>query len=181
MLKKLMITTALAVSMAVTPALAEFYKKDIGQWEVFGVEKEGNKNKACVVSFLSRDGSAFQLIKDLDDGELYIWIRNHAWDIQQESDEYDGMVVIIEGDDNYVKSWPATYLLINKNTVAIRNINNALDFIVDFSKHKLLKIIMPDNISNIYLDLADSGKAMEALYECVKSDPAKNKKDNSSI
>lgn len=42
--------------------------------------------------------------------------------------------------------------------------NDALDFIADFSKHKLLKIIMPDNIPNIYLDLTDSGKAMEALY-----------------
>lgn len=164
-MKKLLMTTALAFSMAVTPAMA-FYSKNIGDWYVFGFEGTPDDNRACVVQYEWQDGSRFQLIKDLVDGELYIWFKNNQWQISDAPGEYEGMTVVVENADN-AKNWPATYSLVNKNTILIRNLQNSVDFIEALAEYDMVYFVMPGNIENAYIDLDNSMAALHAGSECI--------------
>lgn len=165
-MKKLLITTALAFSMVVTPAMANFYNKNVGDWYVFGFEGTTDNNRACVIQYEWQDGSRFHLIKDLVDDEIYIWFMNIQWQITDEPGEYKGMTVVVENADS-AKNWPATYSLVNKNTILIRNLQNSFDFIEAFTEYDMVYFVMPGNIENAYLSLDGSAAALIAGSECI--------------
>ena len=172
-------STALALTLTATPALADFYNKQVGNWFVFGFEGTSDKNRACVIEYGWQDGSRFQLIKDMVDGEVYIWFKNHQWNIADAPGDYEGMTVIIEGSNGTVKSWNATYNLINKNTITIRNLQNNPDFIEAFSALSVMKFVMPGDIENAVIPLDGSSAAIAAGSDCI--DASNGKKKGNSI
>ena len=174
-MKKLLMTTALAFGLVVTPAMADFYNKQVGNWLVFGFEGTPDNNRACVIQYEWRDGSRFHLIKDMVDGEAYIWFKNNQWNIGDAPGNYEGMTIIVEGSNGTVKSWNAIYNLMNKNTIIIRNLQNNPDFIEAFSSLSVMKFVMPGDIENVTIPLAGSSAAIIAGSDCINASNAKKK------
>ena len=182
-MKKLLTTTAIALTMAITPVYANFFGKQVGPWSIFGADGTEQQNRACVMEYQYQDGSRFQLIKDLVDGELYIWFKNHSWNISDAPGDYEGMTVVIKGSRGSVASWPATYSLVNKNTILIRNLNGADDFINAFAYLSEMTFVMPGNIQDALIPLTSTAAGLSTLASCVdvgnSSSGSNNKKGNS--
>ena len=58
-----------------------FYERTEKLWTVFGIANDGEKNPACIAQQSWKDGSLMQVIKDLADSELYIFLKNMEWQI----------------------------------------------------------------------------------------------------
>ncbi len=89
------ISTTLAAMLFTSSAFAAnetFFREDVrpGPYYVYGVtnDAEKNTNPACYTEVTWRDGSKFQLIRDLADGELYIFFQNMTWNINDPVDLY---------------------------------------------------------------------------------------------
>jgi hypothetical protein len=170
-MKKLLLASALAIStaLAAIPAKADFFNQNAGPWYIFGFEGTPDNNRACVLQYEWQDGSQFQIVKDLVDGEIYIWFKNHEWNIIDKPGDYTGMSVILQGSRGSVKSWNATYQLLNKNTIAIRNMNDAGDFFDLFAGLSVLRFVMPGDIDNAELSLQGSAAGLRSLVSCIQA------------
>lgn len=168
-MKKFLLATTLACStiLSTTAAYANFFNNQVGPWSIFGAEGTSEQNRACVMEYQWQDGSRFQLIKDLVDGELYIWFKNHSWNIGDAPGDYEGMTVVIKGSRGSVASWPATYSLVNKNTILIRNLNGADAFINAFAYLSEMTFVMPGNIQDALIPLTKTAAGLSNLASCV--------------
>ena len=167
-MKKFLITTLLAASLAITPALAQenFYDGGVvGSWSVFGNPGNATQNPACVAEVTWDDGSKLQLIKDLRDGELYIWFRNNEWNIADTPGEYLFRMNLVDSKGNVVGG-DLNYELINKNTIAVRKID-VDSFIPPFMTMAEIRFIMPGDIQNAYVPLNGSSDAVDKLLVCM--------------
>lgn len=168
-MKKLFVSTILASALFVTPVLANgeiFYDGGAaGSWSIFGNAGSATQNPACVAEVTWGDGSKFQLIKDLADGELYIWFKNNQWNISDPPGSYTFRMNIIDNKNNVVGG-DLNYELINKNTIAVRKIE-VDTFIPPFMSMVEIQFIMPGDIENAFVPLDGSSVAVEKLLECI--------------
>ena len=163
--------TILAGMLLSTPVLAEsqtFYSVDVrpGQYFVYGVTSNGqsNDNPACYAQITWRDGSRIQLIRDLADGELYIFFRNMTWNISDAPGEY--RLRLNFHRSNGVNGADFVYNLVNKNTITIRHIKKEV-FLPLFSGYNKMIIAMPGSIQNAEVDLTGSTNALAEISKCV--------------
>lgn len=147
---------------------ADFYNDRVDNWVVFGFDGEVDNNRACVMEYKYQDGSKFQLIADLVDGEIYIWFKNHQWNISDAPGEYDGMTILIEGSGGTVRSWDAIYQLSNKNTILIRHLEGNNELIDSIAYLHEMKFIMPGTIENASVPLEGSTRALESMITCLE-------------
>lgn len=166
-MKKFVVTAVVALSIASSSVYAAdtFFSTRIGQWTVFGNQKDGEKNPVCLAETTWKDGSKFQLIKDLADGELYIWFQNLQWNIGDEPKNLYRMKMTAYGRN--VVSGDFQFLLVNKNTIVIPGLEKG-DFAEVFMTASKLMFYMPGTISNAELPLNDSMKAAVALGKCIE-------------
>jgi hypothetical protein len=168
-MKKLFASTILAASLFVTPVLAEgeiFYDGGVeGAWNIFGNAGSTTQNPACVAEVTWQDGSKFQLIKDLADGELYIWFKNNEWNISDPPGNYPFTMNIVDSRGNVING-ELQYELINKNTIAVRKID-VDSFIPPFMSMAEMRFVMPGDIQNAYVTLNGSSGAVDKLLACI--------------
>lgn len=166
------VSAALAAMLFTSSALAagqEFYNVDVrpGPYFVKGVTADtdgGNGNPACYAEVTWRDGSRFQLIRDLADGELYIFFRNNTWNISDAPGLYQ-MRANFHRNGN-VSGLNFQYNLVNKNTIVIRNIIKE-QFLPLFSGNQRMVFVMPGSIQNAEVDLTGSARALSEVSNCV--------------
>jgi hypothetical protein len=163
----LMTSSALAASQT-------FYNVDVrpGPYYVYGVtaDSEKNDNPACYAEVTWRDGSKFQLIRDLADGELYIFFRNATWNISDPAGNYR-LRMNFHNRNGQVNGLNFEYRLINKNTIVIRNIIKE-QFLPLFASNSKSILVMPGSIQNAEFDLTGSTNALAEISKCV--DAARN-------
>lgn len=149
-------------------ASSEFYNVDVrpGPYYVKGAtaDAESNQNPACYAEVNWRDGSQFQLIRDLADGELYIFFRNITWNISDAPGVYSMRANFHRNGS--IRGLNFQFKLVNKNTIVIRNIKKE-DFIPLFSGNQKLLFVMPGTIQNAEIDLTGSSKALQEISKCI--------------
>ena len=137
----------------------------LGAWSVFGNSGSETQNPACVAEVTWQDGSKFQLIKDLKDGELYIWFQNNDWNIIDPPGNYQFRMNIVNRA-NQLAGGDMTYQLVNKNTISVRNID-VDSFLGPFMNMTEIRFIMPGDIGNAFIPLNGSSAAVEKLVQCI--------------
>ena len=175
-MKKLL--TALVTTIAMTSSVFaasgnattgyEFFNSSAGYWHIGGYTGDaGGLDPACYAEFTFKDSSVFQLIKDLETGELYIWMQNMQWNIGDAPGQYSAVINMAHSNgDVGPASGRYTYDLINKNTIAVYGLNIE-EFIPDFMQAVRIDFIMSGNIENAYIPLDSSYEATEMLSQCV--------------
>ncbi len=165
------ISTTLAAMLFTSSAFAAnetFFREDVrpGPYYVYGVtnDAEKNTNPACYTEVTWRDGSKFQLIRDLADGELYIFFQNMTWNINDPVAFYRLRANFAR--NGQINGLNFEYKLVNKNTIVIRNIIKE-QFIPLFSGNQKMTFIMPGTIQNAELDLTGSSRALTEISRCV--------------
>lgn len=162
-------------SVAAEPEKGEsFYNKSIDQlWTVFGnrytKNSEGDKNSGCIAEASWDDGSRLQIIKDLVDGELYIWINNIAWSITDPVKQKYTLRLNLYNGNRVVESGTIDYYLLNKNTMAIRNLAET-KFTQAFFESTRMLLVPPGTIQNMTVSLGGNAKrVLASLAECVRT------------
>lgn len=145
-----------------------FFKVDVrpGPYYVHGVkaDTETNSNPACYAEVTWRDGSKFQLIRDLADGELYIFFQNMTWNISDAPGVYRLRANFHRNGS--VNGLNFEYNLVNKNTIVIRNIKKDM-FLPLFTGNQKMLFVMPGTIQNAELDLTGSTRTLNEISNCV--------------
>ena len=166
----------LALTLLSTTALAEdeprFYNVDINGWLVTG--NPGNKDVApfCTVSRNFNDGSYFNFVKDLGDGELVIFIKNVDWNIGDPVDSKETLIYnSYASNKTFLGSLNMEFFVVNKNSIIIRHILSR-KFIPYFADAGFVKFIMPGTIQNLSFSLEGSASALGKLVDCI--DAGKN-------
>lgn len=169
---KKLVSATLAAMLFTSSAFAasqQFFNVDVrpGPYYVFGVtaNAEKNENPACYAEVNWRDGSRFQLIRDLADGELYIFLRNNAWNISDPPGNYR-MRMNFLSRSGQTTGLNFDYRLINKNTIVIRNIIKE-QFLPLFSNNTRAIMVMPGSIQNAEIDLTGSSRTLTEISNCV--------------
>jgi hypothetical protein len=138
-----------------------------GSWDVQGDVGDSTLNPACRMQTNWQDGSFFTLIKDLKDGELYILMQVNTWNII----DPPGSIATARFNfhsGNTISGGPATYELLNKNTVRFRGLHGER-FLPDFDRASSLTIVMPNTIPNAFINLKGTSDALEAMSACMKA------------
>lgn len=177
MFKKLFVAGLISL-FTITSAHA-FYEKQIpGGWKVIGDVGDSTRNPGCAMTLSYDDGSEIQLIRDLKDGELYIWFKNNEWNIADEIEKVYPMRVNFYTSSGNVVGGNFEYVLVNKSTIVIRNLN--IDsFIPAFMEMKTMRFIMEGTIQNADIPLDGTREGIVYLADCIKqfnSNPPKNDK-----
>jgi len=169
---KKLVSGTLAAMLFTSSAFAasqQFFNVDVqpGPYYVFGVtaNAEKNDNPACYAEINWRDGSRFQLIRDLADGELYIFLRNNAWNISDSPGNYS-MRINFLSRSGQTTGLNFEYRLINKNTIVIRNIIKE-KFLPLFANNTRAIMVMPGSIQNAEIDLTGSSRTLTEISNCV--------------
>ena len=169
---KKFVSATLAAMLFTSSAFAagkEFYNVDVrpGLYYVKGVTADvdgGSGNPACYAEVNWRDGSRFQLIRDLADGELYIFFRNNTWNIGDAPGTYN-LRANFHRNAN-ISGLDLQYQLIDKNTIVIRNLRKD-QFLPLFSANQKVTFVMPGTIQNAEFDLTGSSNALTEISKCV--------------
>ena len=168
---KRMIATFLSFGLMTSSTLAgePFFTVDVrpGAFYVHGVKADASikQNPLCYAQVEWKDGSEFQLIRDLADAELYIFFKNHTWTINDTPDTYQ-MRINFSKNGSLNGGMNINYNLVNKNTIVIRNLPKD-KFVSMFMNSSKMTMIMPGTIQNAELDLAGSNKAIQEISNCV--------------
>lgn len=165
-MKKFLLASVFSI-VAATSAFADdlFYSNFAGQWQISGSPGDEVLNPSCSANFHYNDGSEFRLIKDLDDDELYIFFKNTDWNIRDMTGEVYSVRLNFLGSRGTVTGGIMPYVLLNKNSIHIRNISGKA-FIPDFAALSRLQFVMPGTIQNTTITLNSSNQAVNALVEC---------------
>ena len=170
MKKTLSVVAAVALAFTTSVFAGElFYDKpanDKQVWGVFGDKGSDSLNPACVAELGFNDGSYVQIIKDLANGEVYIWLKNNAWEIQDEVNQYYDLELNFTFTDGSVVNVPMQYLLLNKNTIILPQLNDE-NFLGALATAKEFKLIMPGTIQNAYIGLDGSTDALTLIGACM--------------
>lgn len=172
MMRKI-VSATLAAMLFTSSAFAagtEFYNVDVqpGPYYVKGVTADtdgGSGNPACYAEITFRDGSRFQLIRDLADGELYIFLRNNTWNIADPAGVYR-LRANFTRNNQVVSGLNFDYNLVNKNTIVIRNIRKE-NFLPLFTANHRMELVMPGSIQNASIDLTGSSRSLEEISKCI--------------
>lgn len=161
---------AMLMTSSALAANQQFYNVDVrpGPYYVYGVTADTTKqndNPACYAEINWRDGSRFQLIRDLADGELYIFLRNNVWNISDPPGAYR-MRMNFHNRNGQIAGLNFEYKLINKNTIVIRNIIKE-QFLPLFANNTRAVFVMPGSIQNAEIDLTGSTNALTEISKCV--------------
>lgn len=153
----------------ITPSFAQnyttFFVNQSKNWFIQGIPKRDKLNPICRASYFWNDGSEFNLIVDLSDGELYILFINNAWQINDNINNiYNFRINAHTG--NTIKGFNAEYELLSKNTIRIRDIN--VKFMDVFAESNELRFIMPGNILNAVISLDGSREAVNQINNCIR-------------
>ena len=179
-------TTLLSFALMTSSTFAgeSFYRADIspGPFLVFGSKAtpEINQNPMCYAEVLWRDGSRFQVIRDLADAELYIFFQNNQWNIRDKPGEYKLRANFEK--NGIVSGLNFEYQLVNKNSIVIRGIMKD-KFLPAFMNNNKMHFVMPGTIQNVEVDLTGSSRAINEISKCI--DAARSvdlyPEDNSSV
>ena len=170
-------TTASVMSSAVLAANdgGRFYDNSVGIWSVVGLyaNSENGTNPACVASTSWQDGSYFNLIQDLADGELLIEFTNNDWNVTGPYGEGLLDMTMNFYGNNRVDSRQVKFKMMDKNTIVIHGIdhNTFLPLFMNYSK---VVMIMPGDVQNSELTLKDSTRALNLLTQCLKQSEKEN-------
>ena len=166
MFKKLFV--AVLVSLFTVSNAHAFYDKNIpGGWRVLGDPGSETQNPGCALILTYDDGSEIQLIRDLKDGELFIWFKNNEWNIADEIEKQYPMRINFYNSRGDVIGGNFQYQLVNKNTIVIRGLNID-DFIPPFMEMGTMKFIMEGNIENAIIPLEGTREGIKYLADCIK-------------
>ena len=172
-MKKSFLTATVASLMMTSAVLANdgsrFFDNSVGIWSVIGLHasSENGTNPACIAATSWEDGSYFNLIQDLADGELFIEFTNNDWNVTGPYNEgFLDMTMNFYGN-NRVDSRKVKFKLTDKNTIMIHGIDHKT-FIPLFMNYSKIVMIMPGDISNSEIPLKDSTRAMNLLTQCLK-------------
>jgi len=138
-----------------------------GSWNVQGDAGDSTLNPVCRMQTNWQDGSFFTLIKDLKDGELYILMQVNTWNII----DPPGSIATARFNfhsGNTISGGPATYELLNKNTVRFRGLHSER-FLPDFDRSSSLTIVMPNTIPNAFINLTGTSDALQAMSNCMRA------------
>lgn len=181
---KSLVSAFVALSIAASPVAAAetIFSSKVGQWNIFGnrADKENNKNAVCIAETTWKDGSTFQLTKDMSDGELYVWFQNLQWNIGDTPKKTYTMKMTVYGSGGKVASGNFKYILLNKNTIVIPGLQGG-DFAEMFMTMNKLMFYMPGTIQNAELPLWDSSNAARELVRCIDAHKAAPAKDNKGL
>ena len=166
MIKKFLIAGLISVFTA-TSAFA-FYDKPLSDgWKVIGDVGNKETNPGCALNLSYTDGSKFQLVRDLKDGEVYFWLKNTDWNIADEFGKTYPVRINFYDNHGNVTGGDFEYLLVTKNTIVIRNLN--VDEIIPvFMSMSKMKFIMEGNIQNLEVPLDGTTEGVKYLGECIK-------------
>lgn len=183
-MKRFLLTTAIFIGIISPSFSAEnkyFYKRDIPKWGTVYGDLPGEFSGKCSAELIyaENDGSYAQINKNLETGELYLYIRNTDWEIPNAPYEGKVLINVYNYQNKVFLSSDLGVQFINKNSIRLPNLL-ASDLINIFSKGSFIKIVMPDNVKNISLRLEKS--VIDALVECVDASkkvkfPAKSPKN----
>jgi hypothetical protein len=167
-----LVSATLAAMLFTSSAFAAsqtFFREDVrpGPYYVFGITANPaeNSNPACYAQVNWRDGSKFQLIRDLADGELYIWMQNMTWNIADPPGPYSLRANFynrsgLSGGVNF------RYNLVNKNTITIRWIDKD-QFLPLFVSNQRMILVMPGSIQNAELVLTGTTRTLAEISRCI--------------
>ena len=166
--KFLISTFALLMSASSAFAADFFFKSDVpsSPYFVMGMKGEGTKNPICVANADWPDGSSIQFIKDLADGEFYIWFQNNQWNISDPANTKSELRANFIQSNGRTTGLNFEILILNKNTIVIPSIMTD-KFLPLFSAANKLQFIMPGTISNAQVSLVGSTRALIELSNCV--------------
>lgn len=137
-----------------------------GNWQVVGDSGDSTLNPVCKLIMTWQDGSSFELIKDLADGELYILMVNNSWSINDPPNTRANARLNFQSG-NTISGGPATFELLNKNTIRFRGLF-ADRFLPDFVSSNKLIIIMPGTVPNAEVNLEGTRNGVDVLSNCVR-------------
>lgn len=185
MIKRITLSTLVLAILAAfsLPLYAQqaFFRQQVGNWLIVGLPSQEGKNAVCGAEYGFGDGSRLTVYSDLVDGELYLALHNTRWNIGDEPNSRSQLRVNFIARNGHIKGAPAEFIIINKNTIIIPNVN-AKAFIPDFMDRHKLEFVMPGTITNAEIPLDNSTRAVEMLIKCVdagstQAPPAKKKKE----
>lgn len=179
MKKTIIATIALCLAYSSAYAVDYFFDKSVGFWSVVGhpgsTDPSNKLNPACIANTKWDDGSYLNLISDLVDGELLIEFKSNEWNITDVDldKQYELTLNMYTRNKSSVKSWPAKFNFLSKNTIQIRGID-AEAFLPAFVGYNLMVIIPPGTIPNANVGLENSSKAIDLMTQCF--DASKSRK-----
>ena len=165
-MKKLLAALVISAAMVFSAGAEEgynFYDNQYGSWRVIG-NTGGTTNPSCYAETSWQDGSFLHLVKDLADGEVYIYFQNMQWQIVDPVGEYSLRMNIYTS--NNVNGGEYIFYLQNKNTIVIPNLN-VDDFLPSFIEGSQIQLIMSGTISNAEIPLEGSSQAISLMVECI--------------
>lgn len=179
-MKKFIFAVIAALTIA-SPALADevfFPKQTIFRgWSIIGLTRSDFSNdKYCSarLDYSENDGSAAEITKNIDTGELYIWVRNTDWNITGAPVKSEAILTAFKSGKS-IKSGTMEIDIKNKNSVIVPRLEGKelTDVLWDGDA---IRIVMPNNISNIWIKFGGKvrnrpvGQAILAFFvECLKS------------
>lgn len=168
-MKKYLLASVFSV-VAATSAMADgyFHREVVGRWQIFGDHGTEKLNPSCSADFNYNDGSQFRLIKDIHDGELYIYFKNNDWNIRDEVGQQYTVRLNFLGSRGTVTGGTINYTLLGKSAIHIRNISGE-KFIPDFAGLSKMQFVMPGTIQNTTITLEGSRQAVEGLVRCFNN------------
>lgn len=156
--------------LMISPSMAQtytpFYSAQSKNWIVEGVPQRNKLSPICRATTTWNDGSEFNFILDLDDGELYILFINNSWDISDPVDKVYTFRMNVHSGGN-IRGFNGEYELLTKNTIRIRNIDKK--FVDYFAEANEFRMIMPGSITNARVILNGTQTATAQLNQCVRA------------
>lgn len=146
-----------------------FYNKTNGYWSTYGKIGTPGDSPGCWTETTWTDGSRLQLIKDLYDGQIYVWLQNVDWNIVDDSPPgwYDGLMInFYNRSGQVVQNWRGGFELINKNTIVIPGLK-VDTFIVPFADASEMVLVMPGTTPNMGMPLDGTTVAVRNVIECI--------------
>lgn len=169
-MKRLWIFLVLAFGLLTSTAKADprqFYYDTVGDWTIGGYTASGDIPAHCTLNRTFADGSFFNLHRNLDeDGDLYIYIHNTAWNIAGQTDVVASLRNNFYTKDAFGYGVDFQFRVVNKNSIVIPKINKAV-YVPLFVKYTSSRFIMPGDVSNIELPLDGSSAGYLKLGECI--------------
>lgn len=140
---------------------------------VAGATYKDGSNPDCSARTVWPDGSDFFVFKDLKDQELYLRLKNVNWELSDKPGT-TGTLRINFRAGGRVAGGDYTFIVMNKNTIAVPDIANQGQFMQNFASFAYMQFVMPGNIPNAEIPLRKPKETMAALAECArkfKADP----------
>jgi hypothetical protein len=162
-----LLSVALSTSVGAQQEAERFFEITRNGWITHGRYAFEKDNPHCVTSKWFEDGSAFTVVRDLADQEIYITVRNVKWEFTQPKGTPDTLNMNAHKKGKFYKGLRLTGHLVNKNTIILRNM--PFEFLTIFEEANTLDLIMPGDDANARVDLSGSGDALTQLNRCLKA------------